>query len=35
VDASRGSVPYMRHTARCALRVVVVDKPSGSPLHLL
>ena len=26
---------HMRHAARCALRVVVVDKPSGSPLHLL
>ena len=24
----------MRHAARCALRVVVVDKPSGSPLAL-
>jgi hypothetical protein len=26
---------HMRHAARCALRVVVVDTPSGSPLHLL
>jgi hypothetical protein len=26
---------HMRHAARCALRVVVVGKPSGSPLHLL
>jgi hypothetical protein len=26
---------HMCHTARCALRVVVVDKSSGSPLHLL
>ena len=26
---------HMRHAAMCALRVVVVDKHSGSPLHLL
>ena len=26
---------HMRHTAMCAFCVVVVDKPSGSPLHLL
>jgi hypothetical protein len=25
----------MRHAARCALRVVVVDKPNGSPLRIL